>query len=68
MKRVILLSALMMLSTGAMAENVTISDPDEIDIGDHKTECIYTSGDKTYSYVTSGECRYSKTFDVVEGE
>lgn len=62
--KVVLLSSLLLLSSQAFAENITVSDPDEVDLENHKTECIYQNGQDTYSYITTQECKYSKTFDI----
>ena len=64
----IVLSSLLLLSSQVFAENTTVSNPDEVDLGNRKTECIYTSGRDTYSYVTTGECKFSKTFDTDDAE
>ena len=69
MKKILLICGILMLSSQAFAENVTVSDPSEVDLGNHKTECIYHNGEDTYSYVVkNGTCSYSKTFDSGDAE
>lgn len=64
----VLLSSLLLLSAQVFAENITVSNPDEIDLGNGKTECVYNNGEDQYSYVTTGECKFSATFDTENSE
>lgn len=67
-KTVLLSSLLLLSSTQAFADNITVSNPDEIDLRNGKTQCVYNNGEDQYSYVTTGECKYSKTFDTEDAE
>lgn len=66
--KTIILSSLLMLSSQVFAENITVSNPDEVDLGNGKTQCVYNNGEDQYSYVTTGECKYSATFNTGEAE
>lgn len=48
----------------ARAGQITITNPQEEQTENGKTICIYENANYTFTYLTKGECLYTKTFDT----
>ncbi|WP_368757448.1 hypothetical protein [Klebsiella pneumoniae] len=67
MKKIIL-CALALLPLAAHAGKITMSDPDEQVLKGGKRLCTYENSIYLFTYVTKGECKYTKTFNTEDNE
>ncbi|HBZ4250433.1 TPA: hypothetical protein MG545_01865 [Klebsiella pneumoniae] len=67
MKKIIL-CALALLPLAGHAGKITMSNPDEQELQGGKRLCTYENSIYLFTYVTKGECKYTKTFDTSGNE
>ncbi|HBC5490602.1 TPA: hypothetical protein KEU76_001626 [Klebsiella oxytoca] len=67
MKKIIL-SVLALLPLAGHAGKITMSNPDEQELQGGKRLCTYENSIYLFTYVTKGECKYTKTFDTSGNE
>ncbi|HCB3078634.1 TPA: hypothetical protein MYU07_005073, partial [Klebsiella pneumoniae] len=63
MKKIIL-CVLALLPLAGHAGKITMSNPDEQELQGGKRLCTYENSIYLFTYVTKGECKYTKTFDT----
>lgn len=68
LKLIVLTGVLGILPMVANAGRITMSNPDESTTDSGKTLCVYQNSQYTFTYVTKGECPYSKTFNTEDSE
>ncbi|HDT0788395.1 TPA: hypothetical protein QIC19_005023 [Klebsiella aerogenes] len=64
----LLICALALLPLAAHAGKITMSNPDEQELKGGKRLCTYENSIYLFTYVTKGECKYTKTFDTSDNE
>ncbi len=67
MKKIIL-CVLALLPLAGHAGKITMSNPDEQELQGGKRLCTYENSIYLFTYVTKGECKYTKTFDISGNE
>ncbi len=67
MKKIIL-CVLALLPLAGHAGKITMSNPDEQELQGGKRLCTYENSIYLFTYVTKGECKYTKTFDTSGNE
>lgn len=67
MKKIIL-CVLALLPLAGHAGKITTSNPDEQELQGGKRLCTYENSIYLFTYVTKGECKYTKTFDTSGNE
>lgn len=60
----LLICALALLPVAAHAGKITMSNPDEQELKGGKRLCTYENSIYLFTYVTKGECKYTKTFNT----
>ncbi|EMG9771785.1 hypothetical protein SOL17_09345 [Klebsiella aerogenes] len=64
----LLICALALLPVAAHAGKITMSNPDEQELKGGKRLCTYENSIYLFTYVTKGECKYTKTFNTEDNE
>ena len=64
----LLICALALLPVAAHAGKITMSNPDEQELKGEKRLCTYENSIYLFTYVTKGECKYTKTFNTEDNE
>ena len=64
----ILLICSTLLAFNAKAGKITMSNPDAQVLKGGKRLCTYENSIYLFTYVTKGECKYTKTFDTSGNE
>ena len=67
MKKIIL-CVLALLPLAGHAGKITMSNPDEQELQGGKRLCTYENSIYLFTYVTKGECKYTKTSDTSGNE
>lgn len=67
MKKIILCVLALLPLAGHAGKN-TMSNPDEQELQGGKRLCTYENSIYLFTYVTKGECKYTKTFDTSGNE
>lgn len=67
MKKIIL-CVLALLPLAGHAGKITMSNPDEQELQGGKRLCTYENSIYLFTYVTKGECKYTKTFNTEDNE
>ena len=63
MKPLIVLT-LALMSLQARAGQITLTNPQEEQMENGKTLCIYENSMYSFTYITKGSCPYARTFDT----
>lgn len=68
MRRALLAISGLLFSQLAQAGQITMTDPQQDTTKNGKTLCRYESSQYVFTYVTKGQCPYTKTFDTQDSE
>lgn len=54
----------LLYSIDTRAGQITIPDPEEVELSDGYTLCIYSNSNYSFEVKVKGECKYTRTFNT----
>ncbi|MDD1876034.1 hypothetical protein M1K49_06640 [Klebsiella pneumoniae] len=54
----------LLYSIDTHAGQITLTDPEEVELSDGYTLCIYSNSNYSFEVKVEGECKYTRTFNT----